>query len=76
MAVSRISHCQVGGVTRGRWKIRGDLKLRGIKSSPVKCVLKHILVSTEMGKELYRVIKRKNSLALINGYLVDRTVSW
>ena len=51
MAVSRISHCQVGGVTRGRWKIFGDLKLRGIKSSPVKRVLKHILRSTEMGRK-------------------------
>ena len=52
MAVLRISPCQVRCVTRGRWKILGDLKLRRIKSSPVKHVLKHILVSTEMGKEL------------------------
>ena len=52
MVVSRISHCQVGGVTRGRWKLMGDLRLRGIKSSPVKRVLKHVLGSTEMGQEL------------------------
>ena len=52
LAVSRISHCQVGGVTRGKWKILGELRLRGIKSSPVKRVLTHILGSTEMGEEL------------------------
>ena len=38
-----------GEVTRGRWKVHSDQNLTGLKSSQVKLVLSHILVSTESG---------------------------
>ena len=44
-----INHQQAGGVTRGRWRVFSNLRLTGLKSSPVKRVLQHILVSTESG---------------------------
>ena len=34
----QVNHAQTGGITCGQWKIYGDLKLRGLKSSTVKCV--------------------------------------
>ena len=48
----RANHVQTGGITRGQWKVYGDLKLTGLKSSPVKRVLRHLLVTTEMGIEI------------------------
>ena len=45
----QVNHVQTGGITRGRWKVYGDLKLTGLKSSPVKRVLRHLVDSTEMG---------------------------
>ena len=50
--VIRMNHQQAGGVTRGQWKVYSSIKLSGLKSSPVKRVLQHILVSTETGMEL------------------------
>ena len=44
-----IKHSQTGGVTCGWWKVYLDQKLTGLKSSCVKQVLSHILVSTESG---------------------------
>ena len=46
------NHVQTGGITCGQWKVYGDLKLTELKSSPVKCVLRHLLVTTEMGVEI------------------------
>ena len=48
-----IKHSQSGGVTRGRWRVYSDLKLTGLKSSQVKRVLSHILVSTESGPSIH-----------------------
>ena len=44
-----IKHSQMGGITHGRWKVYSDQKLIRLKSSCVKLVLSHILVSTESG---------------------------
>ena len=44
-----INHQQAGGITCGRWKVYSNLRLTGLKSSPVKHVLQHILVSTKSG---------------------------
>ena len=48
----RVNHVQTGGITCGQWKIYGDLKLTGLKSSPVKRVLHHLVDTTEMGPEI------------------------
>ena len=48
----RVNHVQTGGITRGQWKVYGDIKLTGLKSSPVKRVLRHLLITTEMGVEI------------------------
>ena len=48
----RVNHVQTGGITHGQWKVYGDLKLTGLKSSPVKRVLLHLLITTKMGVEI------------------------
>ena len=48
----RVNHVQTGGITGGQWKVYGDLKLTGLNSSPVKCVLRHLLITIEMGVEI------------------------
>ena len=54
-----VKHSQTGGVTRGRWKVYSDLKLTGLKSSQVKRVFSHILVSTESGPPVTTTIVNK-----------------
>ena len=47
-----VNHQQTGGVTRRCWKVYSSFKLSGLKSSPIKQALQHILVSTKTGMEL------------------------
>ena len=47
-----VKRSQTGGITRSRWNVYSDQKLTGLKSSHVKQVLAHILVSTESGVEV------------------------
>ena len=60
---TRVNHVQTGGITRGQWKIYGDLKLTGLKSSPVKRVLRHLVDTTVMGPEVsdHNLIKSRVS---------------
>ena len=59
----RVNHVQTGGITRGQWKVYGDLKLTGLKSSPVKRVLRHLLISTEVGIEIADPTKIKDRIS-------------
>ena len=60
---TRVNHVQTGGITRGQWKIYGDMKLTGLKSSPVKRVLRHLVDTTVMGPEVsdHNLIKSRVS---------------